>query len=1229
MEGNRVLLKYLGGRKPPTDRTASRQEERKVLDSIGRTGQGILLRKIHPLRDGWVVIVATNDDVTKLHGDRARNELLKLSLEPRRGPAENAKRTLVVFPHDSVFDLSNEALQTAIQRDHPRVRITEVWKNAARNTIKIQCQSPSDAQTLQSSGFSLGQFHCTPHDIQFQEFYNFLECTRCYDIDDHETRNCPHEGQFCSTCADSGHRHDGCPQPQRLGCLNCRHSMGDRVWEGHTARSGACPLRRAVKARYRSRQREQAEREAAPIEDRVVRVISDYLGPNAPNLPPHRHNSSSQHRSNSSAMRRNFSRSSSRGGRQKPPSRSRPTNPPSQLSQPSIDQGHDAILMPPPRPPAAVNVTGNVRKQPSDLMPPPKPQRSPRSAAKKVQDPLSVRPKVPPGAQASGNGPPNIPPNAPPPLSSNRQFPSLPGQGAVHKTHPTQAPQAPPPAPKANPQRPRASPTPLQDRDGQTTCYIGVLLAHCSNIQAPNTFNDFLNSYLANNSLPRQNLPDVSWNSSLILSKLGIPSNLGLSSATHVATTLVPPTSNPGPIPLVVGAAPQASPAPCPKPPQPTTTTSRPTVTEDSSSGAPQASAPAEPEVMGMEAEASSMNKRALSESPTEVNVTTGPSTPARKRVKSRKSKKPAQSSPSLAPPSSCTRSPAGTDAGNPPGPPLTHDTVLIPPTDDTTDTRSTHPRVDSSFPTTPTPVTHTPATEAYPFPPSQSPPSTATFSSQTVPSSLTVPTAATPPPPPPPPPHPTNPTSVPSPPLPTPPAGLKPAAPPTLPSLPPPPHDPNPRPVPPPESPFLPPPKPPLNPPQPQSRPPPSQSETQDRFPIHTDPNLSSQLPSLEPRPPIDYLSLPYMTSDLTTNLCTTSLLERLQTSNPKTPHPTTTHAPFDLDQPSPISTPPPYPAVSTAPVEGERGPDTGVVSRAQGTSSTSSSFSVTWMRDGIPVGRWTTGQPSRPLPTVTPLGSVPEVSPSQEQQVAYQPQQLSQPSPTKSDGTDLSDGSLSDASLIIDEERPQGTPSPVPQPTYLQRHNRLHEDDDTDSYGGSIDNMPSPTYTTRSPFSPKARRKLQRVIQAFTLVAYEGPYEFRASTRPLNIPYVLKQARLRHMALEIQPVETAEASKASIIRLLMDNEVGEDWLYDNPEFNLKVERVDFAEFTMKLQEMSRLRSIGRGLSSTTVASCLLPSPVSPLSPLEQCSLKFVFSDDESSDPTPGTQSVYSSSSI
>ena len=117
--------------------------------------------------------------------------------------------------------------------------------------------------------------------------------------------------------------------------------------------------------------------------------------------------------------------------------------------------------------------------------------------------------------------------------------------------------------------------------------------------------------------------------------------------------------------------------------------------------------------------------------------------------------------------------------------------------------------------------------------------------------------------------------------------------------------------------------------------------------------------------------------------------------------------------------------------------------------------------------------------------------------------------------------------------------------------------------------------------------------------------------------------------MALEIQPVETAEASKASIIRLLMDNEVGEDWLYDNPEFNLKVERVDFAEFTMKLQEMSRLRSIGRGLSSTTVASCLLPSPVSPLSPLEQCSLKFVFSDDESSDPTPGTQSVYSSSSI
>ena len=191
---------------------------------------------------------------------------------------------------------------------------------------------------------------------------------------------------------------------------------------------------------------------------------------------------------------------------------------------------------------------------------------------------------------------------------------------------------------------------------------------------------------------------------------------------------------------------------------------------------------------------------------------------------------------------------------------------------------------------------------------------------------------------------------------------------------------------------------------------------------------------------------------------------------------------------------------------------------------------------------------------------------------------------------------------------------------------------DEDLDSSSGEgIDDLPSPLYITKSPYSPKIRRELQQAIKTYTLVAYESSASLRDFSPTKDPILILRLARKRQMALEILPLDTVEATRASILRLLMDNEVGEEWLYDTTEFTIEVKRVDLTEFHLKLEEMSSLRRFGKGLSKEAITKCILPSPVSSR---EQRPLNLNFpSIDDVETPDPSAPSapefVYPSSSI
>ena len=516
MSGNRVVLKFEGGRKPPTERKARMQEEKRILEHINKAGLSIEARDIKPLRDGYVVLVPTPEHAAKLHHERCLTQLTKVGLAPRRKPADNAVRTLVIFPHSSVFDVDPEELRISINNDHPTAHIESIWTNAEQRLLKIQFASPAEAEAVKAKGFRAGLIHIHPDDIQIQEHYDIPECTHCYDIDAHETRHCPNRAvPYCSTCAETGHRFDVCPNRERVGCLNCRYARRD-PWLGHVTRAGACPIRREVKARYRSRARAAEALKTAPLEDRIGHAVHSAMASYDHARAPHRHASSSTHRS-FSAQRRGKSRSTSRQPAALPPS--------TIAQQPQPSHATDRAF-----PPLPVLDTEAARAVSAfALMPPPQPQRPLKKKGKRKKATSSSNSSSQHGSQGTPQGQvgQGLAPEAPLPTPRN-PLPSSPmeesqtlveGTGHSDPVPPTSLP--PKPMPTTVPEPLHNPPNPPKVEDKEATLLLGVYLAHCHNIQAPNSFNSYLHEYMATNKLPSIVIPPVIWNSSLILNSLG------------------------------------------------------------------------------------------------------------------------------------------------------------------------------------------------------------------------------------------------------------------------------------------------------------------------------------------------------------------------------------------------------------------------------------------------------------------------------------------------------------------------------------------------------------------------------------------------------------------------------------------------------------------------------------------------------------------------------------
>lgn len=283
---------------------------------------------------------------------------------------------------------------------------------------------------------------------------------------------------------------------------------------------------------------------------------------------------------------------------------------------------------------------------------------------------------------------------------------------------------------------------------------------------------------------------------------------------------------------------------------------------------------------------------------------------------------------------------------------------------------------------------------------------------------------------------------------------------------------------------------------------------------------------------------------------------------------------------------------------------------------------------------------QPSRTLPPADPLDRVTGAPYPHGQQAAYSSQELAIAStPTTLSPIPSELGTPSQGYTPFQYPfHPGGLAKPVLPPISTL---------DTISLDG--ESTPRSTRTwdhpiTTSPYNSTTRRQLQDIVQEYKLVIKESMQNNTPGIKSTLTSY-LKRARRGFCALEVYPPDVREQTKACIIRLLIDGELGEEWLHQNDEIWFGVEPLahDRAQdLDQAIGEMNRLLNLGRSFTARKTADLLRDSRSSQhtgaspkLASDEQSRRKSIFDsssdggeDREGTNPS-GTKSVYPKHSI
>ena len=261
--------------------TPARTLENAITRVLRESNLPITLHKIFHLTKGIKLIVESEDCVQNLQTPFITKNLKeRIGLVFQPSLERLASCTLVIRPHNlATFDAPDEEILSSARRAAgiPPSAPIEIWKSEKLKTIKLTFQHRRDAEAAKKKGLPIGGFFFPAHQIGHDEFFNVMQCMKCYRFEAHTTRECKSNTVICSECSSEGHNYRHCPNPRPPRCINCRREGKD---DAHRTLANSCPAKKEIIRRKRNEKyQEQQRKEHLPVIRAVEQTITNIMAP--------------------------------------------------------------------------------------------------------------------------------------------------------------------------------------------------------------------------------------------------------------------------------------------------------------------------------------------------------------------------------------------------------------------------------------------------------------------------------------------------------------------------------------------------------------------------------------------------------------------------------------------------------------------------------------------------------------------------------------------------------------------------------------------------------------------------------------------------------------------------------------------------------------------------------------------------------------------------------------
>ncbi len=198
--------------------------------------------RVFPANDGFTVVTADEENGDKLFTNAVKSKLIDEGFNPIMPHELKIKKSVIVTRVD---DAVYERPENDIIREFKDKNIwvgddlDSIYKFPNSHTIKLTFTKTQTAKKCTETGIKGFGISIPNFDIRQETYIPILCCLKCYELENHTTRDCPKGPNFkmCSECSSVEHLWYECKVKEKK-CINCK--------ENHSTLAMKCPKRKVI-----------------------------------------------------------------------------------------------------------------------------------------------------------------------------------------------------------------------------------------------------------------------------------------------------------------------------------------------------------------------------------------------------------------------------------------------------------------------------------------------------------------------------------------------------------------------------------------------------------------------------------------------------------------------------------------------------------------------------------------------------------------------------------------------------------------------------------------------------------------------------------------------------------------------------------------------------------------------------------------------------------------------